>query len=44
VNGSASARDVAVRFRAGGRTTALATIFRDAESLAEEVAMEREAQ
>lgn len=43
VEGSATARDVAVRFRAGDRTTALATIFRDAESLAEEVAMEREA-
>jgi NADPH-dependent 2,4-dienoyl-CoA reductase/sulfur reductase-like enzyme len=41
VDGSPSARDVAVRFQAPGRTTALATIFRDAESLAQEVAMEQ---
>jgi NADPH-dependent 2,4-dienoyl-CoA reductase/sulfur reductase-like enzyme/nitrite reductase/ring-hydroxylating ferredoxin subunit len=41
VDGSPSARDVAVRFQAHGRTTALATIFRDAESLAQEVAMEQ---
>ena len=41
VDGSASARDVAVRFVESGRTAALATIFRDTESLKEEIAMER---
>jgi apoptosis-inducing factor 3 len=41
VDGSAAKRDVAVRFVQGGRTTALATIFRDTDSLNEEVAMER---
>jgi NADPH-dependent 2,4-dienoyl-CoA reductase/sulfur reductase-like enzyme/nitrite reductase/ring-hydroxylating ferredoxin subunit len=41
VDGNASARDVAVRFVERGKTAALATIFRDVESLDEEVAMER---
>ena len=41
VDGDASARDVAVRFVQRGTTAALATIFRDVESLNEEVAMER---
>jgi NADPH-dependent 2,4-dienoyl-CoA reductase/sulfur reductase-like enzyme len=42
VDGSAAKRDVAVRFLQGERTTALATIFRDTESLNAEIAMERE--
>ena len=41
VDGDASARDVAVRFVERGRTAALATIFRDVESLNEELSMER---
>jgi NADPH-dependent 2,4-dienoyl-CoA reductase/sulfur reductase-like enzyme/nitrite reductase/ring-hydroxylating ferredoxin subunit len=41
VSGSASARDVAVKFVTGDRITALATLFRDAESLEAEFAMER---
>ena len=41
VDGDASARDVSVRFVQRGKTAALATIFRDVESLNEEVAMER---
>ena len=40
VDGDPDARDVAVRFEKDGRTEALATIFRDDESLNEEVAME----
>lgn len=43
VDGDADARDVAVRFDKAGRTEALATIFRDQESLEEEVSMERAA-
>jgi NADPH-dependent 2,4-dienoyl-CoA reductase/sulfur reductase-like enzyme len=42
VDGSAKDRDVAVRFLQGGDLRALATIFRDKESLDVEVAMERE--
>ena len=41
VEGSAKDRDVAVRFVAGDRTLAVATIFRDKESLDAEIAMER---
>jgi NADPH-dependent 2,4-dienoyl-CoA reductase/sulfur reductase-like enzyme len=41
VDGSAKDRDVAVRFIEGGRMRALATIFRDVESLEVEVSMER---
>ncbi|HET7372967.1 MAG TPA: FAD-dependent oxidoreductase [Gemmatimonadaceae bacterium] len=41
VDGEASQRDVAVRFSRDGRLLALATLFRDGESLREEVAMER---
>ena len=33
-------RDVAVRYEKGGKLLALATIFRDEESLREEIAME----
>ena len=40
VDGDPSARDVAVRMKRGGRTLAVATIFRDAESLNSEVGME----
>lgn len=41
VEGDAAKRDVAVRFRRDGRLVALATLFRDEESLREEVEMER---
>jgi NADPH-dependent 2,4-dienoyl-CoA reductase/sulfur reductase-like enzyme/nitrite reductase/ring-hydroxylating ferredoxin subunit len=41
VDGSAAARDVAVRYEANGKVLALATIFRDDESLRAEVEMER---
>jgi NADPH-dependent 2,4-dienoyl-CoA reductase/sulfur reductase-like enzyme/nitrite reductase/ring-hydroxylating ferredoxin subunit len=41
VDGSAADRDVAVRFFERGRMRALASIFRDIESLEAEVAMER---
>ena len=40
-DGDIAAHDVALRFRKGGRTLALATIFRGQESLAAELAMER---
>ena len=40
VDGDASKRDVAVRFESGGRLLALATIFRDQQSLKAEIAME----
>ena len=43
VEGSLDARDCAVRFVRGGRTLAVATIYRDRESLQSEVAMERAA-
>ena len=39
--GDPSAHDVALRFRKGGRTLAVATIFRGRESLEAELAMER---
>ncbi len=42
VDGDPSARDVAVRFKRDGRTLAVASIFRDIESLTAEVAMELE--
>ncbi|HEX2780406.1 MAG TPA: oxidoreductase C-terminal domain-containing protein, partial [Gemmatimonadaceae bacterium] len=41
VDGSAENRDVAVRFESKGKLLALATIFRDEESLKTEIAMER---
>ena len=41
VDGEASHRDVAVRFSRDGRLLALATLFRDDESLRGEIAMER---
>jgi NADPH-dependent 2,4-dienoyl-CoA reductase/sulfur reductase-like enzyme/nitrite reductase/ring-hydroxylating ferredoxin subunit len=44
VDGHAAKHDVAVRFLRDGKTLALATIFRDEESLKEEIAMERPAQ
>ena len=40
-DGDPGARDVALRFRRGGRTLAVATIFRGRESLLAEVAMEQ---
>jgi apoptosis-inducing factor 3 len=40
VDGDPSARDVAVRFKRAGRTLAVASIFRDMESLEAEVNME----
>jgi NADPH-dependent 2,4-dienoyl-CoA reductase/sulfur reductase-like enzyme/nitrite reductase/ring-hydroxylating ferredoxin subunit len=41
IDGDMGAHDCAVRFRRGGKLLALATIFRDHESLATELAMER---
>ena len=41
VDGEAKDRDVAVRFLEGNRTRAVATIFRDKESLAADIEMER---
>jgi NADPH-dependent 2,4-dienoyl-CoA reductase/sulfur reductase-like enzyme/nitrite reductase/ring-hydroxylating ferredoxin subunit len=43
VDGSAKDRNVAVRFEQAGRTLAVASIFRDDESLQAEIDMEREA-
>jgi len=43
VEGTAKDRDVAVRYLEGGRLRALATVFRDTESLEAEVTMERSA-
>ena len=42
LSGSLADRDAAVTFRAGGRVAAVATVFRDKESLEAELAMERE--
>jgi apoptosis-inducing factor 3 len=42
VDGSAAQRDVAVRYERAGKTLAVATIFRDGESLGAELDMERE--
>ncbi|WP_432289239.1 FAD-dependent oxidoreductase (plasmid) [Aminobacter sp. BA135] len=42
VEGDIAARDCLVRFKRGGRTLAVATISRDGESLAAELAMERD--
>ncbi|HEX7979215.1 MAG TPA: FAD-dependent oxidoreductase [Gemmatimonadaceae bacterium] len=44
VDGNAMARDVAVLFERAGKPLALATIYRDAESLAFEVELERAAE
>ena len=41
IDGDIAGRDCAVRYRAGGETLAVATIFRDLESLNAELAMER---
>jgi NADPH-dependent 2,4-dienoyl-CoA reductase/sulfur reductase-like enzyme/nitrite reductase/ring-hydroxylating ferredoxin subunit len=41
VDGSIAARDCAVRFKWGGRTLAVATIYRDRQSLEAELAMEQ---
>jgi hypothetical protein len=43
VDGDPAKRDVAVRYEQGGKTLALATIFRDDESLRVEIEMERQA-
>jgi len=43
VDGDPATRDVAVRFKRGGRTLAVASIFRDLESLEAEVNMELQA-
>jgi NADPH-dependent 2,4-dienoyl-CoA reductase/sulfur reductase-like enzyme/nitrite reductase/ring-hydroxylating ferredoxin subunit len=42
VSGSLAARDAAVTFRAGSRVRAVATIFRDRQSLEAELALERD--
>ena len=44
VDGDPFSRDVAVRFQRAGRTLAVASIFRDSDSLEAEVAMERQGQ
>jgi NADPH-dependent 2,4-dienoyl-CoA reductase/sulfur reductase-like enzyme/nitrite reductase/ring-hydroxylating ferredoxin subunit len=41
IDGDIAARDCAVRYKRNGRTLAVATIYRDIESLKAEVAMER---
>jgi NADPH-dependent 2,4-dienoyl-CoA reductase/sulfur reductase-like enzyme/nitrite reductase/ring-hydroxylating ferredoxin subunit len=41
VDGDAARHDVSVRFERGGKLLALATLFRDEESLREEIRMER---
>jgi D-arabinose 5-phosphate isomerase GutQ len=41
VEGDVAAKDCLMRFRKGGRTLAVASIFRDLESLKAELAMER---
>ena len=43
VDGSLEGRDATVRYLAGGRLLALASLFRDRESLEAELAMENEA-
>jgi hypothetical protein len=43
VDGDVAARDCAVRYLRGGKVLAVASIYRDAESLSAEVAMERAA-
>jgi len=42
IDGDVAARDCAVRYKHGGRVLAVASIYRDAESLMAEVTMERE--
>ena len=42
IEGDITGKDCLVRFKRNGRTLAVATIFRDAESLEAELAMERE--
>lgn len=44
VDGDPAARDVAVSYRKGGKTLALATIYRDRESLEAEASLEKELQ
>jgi len=41
IDGSLDRRDATVRFFRGGTTRAVATVFRDRESLAAEVELER---
>ena len=43
VEGDIAARDCLLRFKQGGRTLAVASIFRDIDSLEAELAMERDA-
>ena len=42
IDGDVAGRDCAVRYKRGGRTLAVASIYRDVESLEAEVAMEKE--
>ena len=42
IDGSLQRRDCSVRYRAGGRMLAMASLFRDRESLEVELAMEQE--
>jgi hypothetical protein len=41
IDGDISQRDCSVRYKRGGRTAAVVTIYRDVESLQAELAMER---
>jgi NADPH-dependent 2,4-dienoyl-CoA reductase/sulfur reductase-like enzyme len=43
IDGDVAAKDCVLRYRGGGRTLAVASIYRDVDSLKAEVAMEREA-
>jgi len=43
MDGDSAKRDCAVRYKRNGRVLAVASIYRDAESLMAEAAMEREA-
>ena len=43
IDGDVAARDCVLRYRRNGRTLAVASIYRDMENLASEVAMEQEA-
>lgn len=43
IEGDIAARDCVVRFRCNGRTQAVASVFRDHESLKAELSMERQA-
>ena len=43
IDGDIASKDCVLRYRRGGKTLAVASIFRDRESLEAEIAMERAA-